>query len=197
MRVGTVQRETAETNVELSVNLDGTGQSTIQTGVGFFDHMLEQVARHGKLDLTVCCRGDTHIDDHHSVEDVGIALGQAVLEALGDKRGIMRYGHAYVPLDEALSRVVIDFSGRPLSVFSAQFTRKQIGTFDLELVEEFFQAFSSNVRATLHATNLAGSNSHHIAETLFKALGRAIRSAVQIDADLPDVIPSTKGTLHQ
>ncbi len=195
MRKTTIERQTAETNIHLIVQLDGTGQSKISTGVGFFDHMLDQVCRHGMLDLDIECQGDRHIDDHHTVEDVGIALGMAFQQTLGDKAGINRYGHAYVPLDEALSRVVIDFSGRPLLVFNSTFTVGKIGQFDAQLVEEFFQAFASHAKVTLHATTLSGSNAHHIAETLFKALGRAIRMAVAHDSQNKGKIPSTKGCL--
>ncbi len=195
MRTASIQRETTETKISIELNVDGTGQSNINTGVGFFDHMLDQVCKHGMLDLSIHCEGDHTIDDHHSVEDVGIAFGMALNQAVGEKLGIYRYGHSYVPLDEALSRVVIDFSGRPLSVFSANFNVSKIGTFDVQLVEEFFQSFASNARVTLHASSISGNNAHHIAETLFKALGKAIRFALTHDVQNKDQVPSTKGCL--
>lgn len=190
-----IQRKTRETDIEVSLNLDGNGQGRFQTGVPFFEHMLDQVAKHGLLDLDIRCDGDTHIDDHHTVEDVGIAFGSAVAEALGDKRGIVRYGHAYVPLDEALSRVVIDFSGRPGLVFHADFRRDKVGSFDVDLVQEFFQGFANHARATLHLDVIRGVNDHHRIETLFKAFGRALRMAASIDERAADSLPSTKGTL--
>ena len=194
-RTATVSRDTLETQISVSINLDGTGQSSFDTGVPFLEHMLEQIARHGMMDLEVKCNGDTHIDDHHTVEDIGITLGQAFRDALGDKKGIMRYGHAYVPLDEALSRVVIDFSGRPGLEYFVEFKRDRIGQFDVDLFHEFFQGFVNHAPATLHIDNLRGNNAHHIAETAFKAFGRALRAAVERDARSPHAIPSTKGTL--
>ena len=195
MRTATCHRATAETRITLTLNLDGQGQSRLKTGVPFLEHMLDQVARHGLLDLTIDAEGDTHIDDHHTVEDIGIVLGQALREAAGDKRGIYRYGHAYVPLDEALSRVVIDLSGRPGLQFHCAFTAERIGTFDTQLVQEFFQGFVNHAQATLHIDNLRGINAHHQAETIFKAFGRALRMAVNPDPRLGDAIPSTKGAL--
>jgi imidazoleglycerol-phosphate dehydratase len=194
-RTAEVTRTTAETSVTVRLHLDGTGKAQIATGVPFLDHMIDQIARHGAFDLTIEARGDTHIDDHHTVEDVGITLGQAFAKALGDKRGVMRYGHAYVPLDEALSRVVVDLSGRPMLVFHCAFTAERIGRFDTQLVREFFQGFVNHAAVTLHAENLAGVNAHHQAETLFKALGRALRMAVARDERLAQAIPSTKGSL--
>ncbi|MGC9456326.1 MAG: imidazoleglycerol-phosphate dehydratase HisB [Halothiobacillaceae bacterium] len=194
-RRAAVERNTLETRIRVEVNLDGSGRAELVTGVPFFEHMLDQVARHGMIDLTVQAEGDTHIDDHHTVEDVGICLGMAVARAVGDKKGILRYGHAYVPLDEALSRVVIDLSGRPGLVFNADFTRHLIGRFETELVPEFFQGFVNHAAATLHVDNLRGDNAHHQAETIFKAFGRALRMAVSADARAQDVIPSTKGAL--
>ena len=191
-RRATIERRTAETDIRVELNLDGTGAYSAATGVGFFEHMLHQIARHGLIDLTVSATGDLHIDDHHTVEDVGIVIGQALREALGDKRGIMRYGHAYVPLDEALSRVVIDFSGRPGLFFRADFTAEKIGTFDTELVREFFGGIAAGAAMTLHMDNLSGANAHHIAETLFKAFGRALRAAVAFDERALDALPSTK-----
>ena len=195
MRRAQITRKTAETDITVSVNLDGTGAYDNQTGVGFFDHMLDQLARHALIDMHVRATGDLHIDDHHTVEDVGICIGQALREAVGDKRGITRYGHAYVPLDEALSRVVVDLSGRPGLFFAADFTRDKIGTFDVELVREFFQGVASAGALTLHMDALKGHNAHHVAETLFKAFGRALRMAVSADARSGDSMPSTKGSL--
>jgi len=194
-RKATVKRDTLETQIKISVNLDGTGASRLDTGVPFFDHMLDQVARHGLIDLDIRAKGDLAIDAHHTVEDVGIALGQAIAEALGDKKGITRYGHAYVPLDEALSRVVIDFSGRPGLENRVAFPRERVGDFDLELVHEFFQGFVNHAKVSLHLDNLQGRNAHHIAETLFKAFGRALRMAMTRDPRLGDMLPSTKGAL--
>jgi imidazoleglycerol-phosphate dehydratase len=190
-----VSRDTLETQISVSLNLDGSGKSSFDTGIPFLEHMLEQVARHGSLDLEVSARGDLHIDDHHTVEDIGITLGQAFNKALGDKKGIMRYGHAYVPLDEALSRVVIDFSGRPGIAYRVAYPRARIGVFDVDLIHEFFQGFANHAPATLHIDNLFGKNSHHIAETVFKAFGRALRVAVSQDERMAGVIPSTKGSL--
>ncbi len=194
-RKATVKRDTLETQIEISVNLDGTGLSRLDTGVPFFDHMLDQVARHGLIDLGIQARGDLDIDAHHTVEDVGITLGQAIAQALGDKKGITRYGHAYVPLDEALSRVVIDFSGRPGLENRVVFPRERVGEFDLELVHEFFQGFVNHASVSLHLDGLQGRNAHHIAETLFKAFGRALRMAMTRDPRLGDILPSTKGAL--
>jgi len=194
-RTAEVARDTAETRIRVRVDLDGSGQSKLATGIGFFDHMLEQIARHGMIDLDVQCQGDLHVDGHHTVEDVGIALGQAVRQAVGDKRGITRYGHAYVPLDEALSRVVIDFSGRPGLFDSVAFTTGAIGTFDTQLLREFFQGFANHAFVTLHIDNIKGGNAHHQAETIFKAFGRALRMALAPDARAAGQIPSTKGTL--
>ena len=194
-RSANVSRNTLETQVSVVLNLDGSGKSHFDTGIPFLEHMLEQIARHGSFDLEVTASGDLHIDDHHTVEDIGITLGQAFKEALGDKQGIMRYGHAYVPLDEALSRVVIDFSGRPGIEYRVRFVRPRIGNFDVDLIHEFFQGFVNHAPATLHVDNLSGENAHHIAETMFKAFGRALRFAVAREDRMPDVIPSTKGTL--
>ena len=194
-RTAEVSRDTAETQITVSVNLDGHGQSELSTGIGFFDHMLEQIARHGLIDLKVRAKGDLHIDGHHTVEDVGITLGQAVRKAVGDKRGITRYGHSYVPLDEALSRVVIDFSGRPGLVLDAHFTSGMVGAFDTQLVYEFFQGFANHALVSLHIDNLKGTNAHHQAETMFKAFGRALRMALERDPRMAGTIPSTKGTL--
>ena len=179
----------------MRVNLDGTGESSFDTGLPFLDHMLDQVARHGLMDLEVIAQGDLHIDAHHTVEDIGITLGQAFAGAVGDKRGIFRYGHAYVPLDEALSRVVVDFSGRPGLVYEVEFVRAMIGSFDADLFREFFQGFVNHAQVTLHIDNLRGRNAHHVAETVFKAFGRALRFAVAIDPRMIETIPSTKGTL--
>ena len=195
LRTAEVSRDTAETQITVSVNLDGHGQSELSTGIGFFDHMLEQIARHGLIDLKVRAKGDLHIDGHHTVEDVGITLGQAVRKAVGDKRGITRYGHSYVPLDEALSRVVIDFSGRPGLVLDAHFTSGMVGAFDTQLIHEFFQGFVNHALVTLHIDNLKGVNAHHQAETMFKAFGRALRMALERDPRMAGTIPSTKGTL--
>lgn len=194
-RQASVSRDTLETQVTVSVNLDGSGISQLDTGIPFLEHMLEQIARHGLIDLDIKAKGDLHIDAHHTVEDIGITLGQAFSKALTDKKGIRRYGHAYVPLDEALSRVVIDFSGRPGLQFHAEFARGSIGSFDVELFYEFFQGFVNHAQVTLHIDNLRGRNAHHIAETIFKAFGRAVRNAVEIDQRVGDSIPSTKGSL--
>lgn len=190
-----VSRKTNETDIVVELNLYGTGQSNIDTGVAFLDHMLDQIARHGLMDLTIKCDGDTQIDDHHSVEDIGITLGQAFAKAAGDKAGLTRYGHAYVPLDEALSRVVLDLSGRPGLELNVNFTRAMIGTFDVDLISEFFRGFVNHALITLHIDNLRGVNAHHQAETIFKAFGRALRMAVTPDERQAGVIPSTKGTL--
>jgi imidazoleglycerol-phosphate dehydratase len=195
MRQAQVTRKTLETQISVKVDLDGTGKSTLSTGIGFFDHMLDQIARHGMLDLEIAATGDLHIDAHHTVEDVGIALGQAVARALGDKTGIRRYGHAYVPLDEALSRVVIDLSGRPGLEYNIDFSRALIGEFDVDLTHEFFQGFVNHALATLHVDNLKGKNAHHQAETAFKAFGRALRMAVEPDPRMQGILPSTKGSL--
>ena len=194
-RTGTVSRHTAETRISVKVNLDGSGQSRLHTGIGFFDHMLDQIARHGMIDLDIQAEGDLHIDGHHTVEDVGIAFGQAVHQAVGDKKGIRRYGHAYVPLDEALSRVVIDLSGRPGLVMHVPFKSGMIGSFDSQLAYEFFQGFVNHAFVTLHIDNLRGENAHHQAETVFKAFARALRSALEHDPRASGLIPSTKGTL--
>jgi imidazoleglycerol-phosphate dehydratase len=190
-----ITRATLETRISVKLDLDGSGKSQIATRIPFLDHMLDQVARHGVVDLEIAAEGDLHIDAHHTVEDVGIALGQAFSGALSDKKGIRRYGHAYVPLDEALSRVVIDFSGRPGLEFNVPFCRARIGEFDVDLVHEFFQGFVNHARVTLHVDNLRGSNAHHQAETVFKAFGRALRMAVEIDARMGGTLPSTKGIL--
>jgi imidazoleglycerol-phosphate dehydratase len=195
MRQAEVVRNTLETQISVKLNLDGTGLSRPATGIGFFDHMLDQVARHGMLDLEVTAKGDLHIDGHHTVEDVGITLGQAFTRAIGDKKGVRRYGHAYVPLDEALSRVVVDLSGRPGLTYDVAFVRPLIGNFDVDLLHEFFQGFVNHALITLHVDNLKGSNAHHQAETVFKAFGRALRAAVELDPRAPGVLPSTKGTL--
>lgn len=194
-RTAKVERNTLETAISVGLVLDGTGKGDFQTGVPFLEHMLDQVARHGLFDLSVACQGDTHIDDHHSVEDIGIAMGGAFAEALGNRKGIQRYGHAYVPLDESLSRVVIDFSGRPGLHYHAEFKRPRVGNFDVDLTQEFFQGFANHARATLHLDVLRGTNDHHKIETLFKAFGRALRIACTIDARASDAMPSTKGTL--
>ncbi len=195
MRKANVIRETAETRIEVELDLDGSGASTLATGIGFFDHMLDQIARHGLIDLAVQASGDLHIDGHHTVEDVGITVGQALARALGDKKGVRRYGHAYVPLDEALSRVVVDFSGRPGLVWNVPFTRASIGSFDTELAHEFFQGLVNHAGITLHVDNLRGDNAHHQCETVFKAFARALRAAAEIDARASGAIPSTKGSL--
>ena len=194
-RTAEVSRNTAETQITVKVNLDGTGKASLSTGIGFFDHMLDQIARHGLIDLDIQAKGDLHIDGHHTVEDVGITLGQAVAQAVGDKKGLRRYGHAYVPLDEALSRVVIDFSGRPGLEMHVPFKSGMIGTFDSQLAYEFFQGFANHAFVTLHIDNLRGDNSHHQAETVFKAFARALRMALEIDPRSAGVIPSTKGSL--
>ncbi|MDN3648566.1 imidazoleglycerol-phosphate dehydratase HisB [Reinekea marina] len=194
-RQATVERNTNETKIKVSVNLDGTGQAKLNSGMPFLDHMLDQIARHGLIDLDIVCDGDTHIDDHHSAEDVGITLGMAIAQAVGDKKGLTRYGHSYVPLDEALSRVVIDFSGRPGLDLNCEFTRGRIGSFDVDLFGEFFQGFVNHALVTLHIDNLKGKNSHHQAETIFKAFGRALRMALSVDVRMGNVIPSTKGSL--
>jgi imidazoleglycerol-phosphate dehydratase len=195
MRQAELSRNTLETQIQVSVNLDGTGQCVLQTGVPFLEHMLDQVARHGLIDINVQAKGDLHIDAHHTAEDIGITLGQAFAKAVGDKKGIRRYGHAYVPLDEALSRVVIDLSGRPGLEFHVEFTRARIGDFDVDLFREFFQGFVNHAGMTLHIDNLRGVNAHHQAETVFKAFGRALRMAVEPDPRMSGVMPSTKGTL--
>jgi len=195
VRTAAVTRNTAETEISVSVNLDGKGRSKLATSVPFLDHMLDQVARHGLLDLEVEAKGDLHIDAHHTVEDIGIAIGQAVAKAIGEKRGVRRFGHAYVPLDEALSRVVIDFSGRPGLEFNVAFVRARIGEFDVDLVHEFFQGFVNHAQVTLHVDNLRGTNAHHQAETVFKAFARALRMAVEADPRAGRAVPSTKGTL--
>jgi imidazoleglycerol-phosphate dehydratase len=194
-RIAEVSRNTAETKIRVKVNLDGTGKANLHTGIGFFDHMLDQIARHGMIDLDIHADGDLHIDGHHTVEDVGITLGQAFHQAVGDKKGIRRYGHAYVPLDEALSRVVIDFSGRPGLVMDVPFKSGMIGAFDTQLTHEFFQGFANHAFVTLHIDNLKGENAHHQAETVFKAFARALRSAVEFDPRAVGMIPSTKGSL--
>ncbi|MCE2831294.1 MAG: imidazoleglycerol-phosphate dehydratase HisB [Oxalobacteraceae bacterium] len=194
-RKAEVVRDTSETKIRVALNLDGAGQQKLDTGVPFLDHMLDQIARHGLIDLDISAKGDLHIDAHHTVEDVGITLGQAVAKAIGDKKGIRRYGHAYVPLDEALSRVVIDFSGRPGLEFHVPFTRAMIGQFDVDLTHEFFQGFVNHALVTLHIDNLRGDNAHHQCETVFKAFGRALRMAAELDARAAGTIPSTKGSL--
>ncbi len=194
-RIAEVSRNTAETRIKVRVNLDGSGQAKLRTGIGFFDHMLDQIARHGLIDLEIEADGDLHIDGHHTVEDVGITLGQAVCQAVGDKKGIRRYGHAYVPLDEALSRVVIDFSGRPGLVMNVPFKSGMIGNFDSQLAHEFFQGFANHAFVTLHIDNLRGENAHHQAETVFKAFARALRAATERDPRAAGSIPSTKGSL--
>ena len=195
MRQAEVIRNTLETQITVSINIDGNGTSQFNTGLGFIDHMLDQISRHGMMDINVQAKGDLHIDAHHTVEDIGITLGQAFSKAVGDKKGINRYGHAYVPLDEALSRVVLDLSGRPGLEFNCQFTRAAIGEFDVDLVHEFFQGFVNHANVTLHIDNLKGHNSHHQAETIFKAFGRALRMAVTPDARMAGIMPSTKGSL--
>lgn len=194
-RTASVQRDTKETQIHVALNLDGTGEAQLATGIGFFDHMLDQIARHGLIDLRIDAKGDLHIDGHHTVEDVGITLGQAFAKAVGDKRGIRRYGHAYVPLDEALSRVTIDFSGRPGLHMDVKFTAGSIGGLDTQLVFEFFQGFANHAGVTLHIDNLKGHNAHHQCETIFKAFARALRFALEIDPRAAGVIPSTKGSL--
>lgn len=195
MRTAQITRKTAETAISVEINLDGTGIYDNQTGVGFFDHMLDQLARHALIDMTVHCTGDLHIDDHHSVEDVGIALGQALTEAMGDKRGIRRYGECVLPMDDARIACALDLSGRPFLVWEVEMPTAKIGTFDTELVREFFQAFATHGGITLHLTQSAGFNSHHIAEAAFKAVARALRDALEVDPRKADAIPSTKGTL--
>lgn len=195
MRTAQVSRNTLETQISVSLNLDGTGVSEFSTGLPFLDHMLDQIARHGMMDISIQAKGDLHIDAHHTVEDIGITLGQAFAKAIGDKKGIRRYGHAYVPLDEALSRVVLDISGRPGLEFGVEFTRARIGDFDVDLFHEFFQGFVNHALVTLHIDNLRGDNAHHQAETIFKAFGRALRAAVEADPRMAGVMPSTKGTL--
>jgi imidazoleglycerol-phosphate dehydratase len=195
IRSASVERNTLETRIAVTVNLDGSGESRLETGIPFLEHMLDQVARHGLIDLDIKAEGDLHIDDHHTVEDIGITLGQAVAKAVGDKKGITRYGHAYVPLDEALSRVVVDFSGRPGLEFHVDFTRAQVGGFDVDLFSEFFHGFVNHAAVTLHIDNLRGDNSHHQSETVFKAFGRALRMALTPDPRAAGSMPSTKGTL--
>lgn len=194
-RAATVSRDTLETKIKVSLDLDGSGKASFNTGVPFLEHMMDQIARHGLIDLEISCDGDTHIDDHHSVEDIGITLGQAVAKAIGDKKGIRRYGHAYVPLDEALSRVVIDFSGRPALFMNIAFTQKRVGQFDTELFWEFFQGFVNHAQVTLHIDCIKGHNAHHQIETVFKAFGRAVRMALELDPRMEGVMPSTKGSL--
>lgn len=194
-RKADINRDTLETQIKVAINLDGTGDCNVDTGVPFLDHMLEQVSRHGLIDLDIKAKGDLHIDAHHTVEDVGITLGQAFSQAVGDKKGIRRYGHAYVPLDEALSRVVIDFSGRPGLEYGVEITRARIGDFDVDLLSEFFQGFINHAQVTLHIDNIRGRNAHHIAETVFKAFGRALRMALEMDPRMSGVLPSTKGAL--
>ena len=195
MRTVDVTRNTSETQIQIALNLDGTGKAQLNSGVPFLDHMLDQIARHGMVDLTVTAKGDTHIDDHHTVEDVGITLGQAIAKAVGDKKGITRYGHSYVPLDETLSRVVIDFSGRPGLEFHVPFTRARVGDFDVDLTIEFFRGFVNHAGVTLHIDNIRGINAHHQIETVFKAFGRALRMALELDPRASGVVPSTKGSL--
>ena len=194
-RTATVTRNTLESQITVKVNLDGTGQANLQTPVPFLNHMLDQIARHGLVDLDIQATGDTEIDDHHTVEDIGITLGMAITEAIGDKKGLTRYGHAYVPLDEALSRVVMDFSGRPGLIMKADFVRSHVGTFDVDLTREFFQGFVNHALVSLHIDNLRGANAHHQVETIFKAFGRALRMAASTDERMAGVMPSTKGTL--
>ena len=194
-RQAEVQRDTLETQIRVAVNLDGSGECKLDTGVPFLEHMLDQVARHGLIDLDITAKGDLHIDAHHTVEDIGITLGQAFARAAGDKKGIVRYGHAYVPLDEALSRVVIDFSGRPGMEYNVSYTRASIGAFDVDLFHELFQGFINHAGVTLHIDNIRGSNAHHIAETVFKAFGRAVRMALSPDPGMQGITPSTKGSL--
>ena len=195
MRSANVSRSTLETQITVELNLDGRGKTKFDTGLPFLDHMLDQIARHGLLDISVLAKGDLHIDAHHTVEDIGITLGQAFNQAIGDKKGLRRYGHAYVPLDESLSRAVLDISGRPGLVFNCEFVRDSIGEFDVDLINEFFQGFVNHALVTLHIDNLAGNNAHHQAETIFKAFGRALRMALEIDPRMAGVMPSTKGTL--
>ena len=195
MRSAKVSRNTLETQITVELNMDGSGQAKFDTGLPFLDHMLDQVARHGLLDIDILAKGDLHIDAHHTVEDIGITLGQAFNQAVGDKKGLRRYGHAYVPLDEALSRVVLDISGRPGLVFNCDFVRDSVGEFEVDLINEFFQGFVNHALVTLHIDNLAGNNAHHQAETIFKAFGRALRMALELDPRMAGVMPSTKGTL--
>lgn len=195
MRTAQVTRDTLETQISVHINIDGRGKSEFSSGIPFLDHMLDQIARHGMMDIKVEARGDLHIDAHHTVEDIGITLGQAFVKAVGDKKGICRYGHAYVPLDEALSRVVLDVSGRPGLEFNVEFSRARIGDFDVDLIHEFFQGFVNHALVTLHIDNLRGDNAHHQAETIFKAFGRALRMAVEADVRMTGMMPSTKGTL--
>jgi imidazoleglycerol-phosphate dehydratase len=195
MRTAEVSRNTLETQILASINIDGTGVSQLSSGLGFLDHMIDQIARHGMMDIKVEAKGDLHIDAHHTVEDIGITLGQAFAKALGDKKGIRRYGHAYVPLDEALSRVALDLSGRPGLEFAVEFKRARIGEFDVDLVHEFFQGFVNHAGVTLHIDNLRGENAHHQAETIFKAFGRALRMATELDSRMAGITPSTKGSL--
>ena len=195
MREAQVTRNTLETQISVKINLDGTGKANLNSGVPFLDHMLDQIARHGMMDIEIQAKGDLHIDAHHTVEDIGITLGQAFAEALSDKKGVRRYGHAYVPLDEALSRVVLDLSGRPGLSFNVDFTRARIGEFDVDLISEFFQGFVNHALATLHIDNLRGKNAHHQAETIFKAFGRALRMAAEPDPRMAGIMPSTKGSL--
>jgi imidazoleglycerol-phosphate dehydratase len=195
MRSAKVTRNTLETKISAEINLDGTGKALLDTGLPFLEHMLDQIARHGLIDLNINAKGDLHIDAHHTVEDIGITLGQAFAEAVSDKKGLRRYGHAYVPLDEALSRVVLDISGRPGLVFNVEFVRSNVGEFEVDLVREFFQGFVNHALVTLHIDNLAGNNAHHQVETIFKAFGRALRVALEIDPRMAGVTPSTKGTL--
>ena len=195
MRTASIKRKTKETDIEVAINLDGRGESSVSTGIGFLDHMLDLLARHSRIDITVKAKGDLHIDHHHTTEDVGIALGQAVKQALGDMKGITRYADVHLPMDEALTRVAVDISGRPFLVFKAEFVRDKVGTFDTELVQEWFQAFAMNAGITLHAQTLYGTNDHHIAESCFKGLARALRAAVAIDERARDEVPSTKGSL--
>jgi imidazoleglycerol-phosphate dehydratase len=195
MRSAKVSRNTLETKISVELNLDGSGKVKLDTGLPFLEHMLDQIARHGLLDLDITAKGDLHIDAHHTVEDIGISLGQAFNQAVGDKKGLRRYGHAYVPLDEALSRVVLDISGRPGLVFNAEFVRSSVGEFEVDLIREFFQGFVNHALVTLHIDNLAGVNAHHQAETIFRAFGRALRVALELDPRMVGVMPSTKGTL--
>ena len=194
-RVAEITRNTSETQISVKINLDGTGKAKFDTGVPFLEHMMDQIARHGLIDLEITCKGDLHIDDHHTTEDIGITLGQAFAQAIGDKKGITRYGHAYVPLDEALSRVVIDFSGRPTLMHGVDYKRARIGGFDVDLFDEFFHGFVNHALVTLHIDNIRGKNAHHIAETIFKAFGRSLRMALTLDPRSEGVIPSTKGSL--
>lgn len=194
-RTANIVRNTSETEIAVKLNLDGTGKTRFTTGVPFLEHMMDQIGRHGLIDLDISCQGDLHIDDHHTVEDIGITLGQAFYQAIGDKKGIRRYGHAYVPLDESLSRVVVDFSGRPTLMHGVDYRRARIGGFDVDLFDEFFHGFVNHARMTVHIDNIRGKNAHHIAETIFKAFGRALRMALEYDERSVGVIPSTKGSL--